>query len=70
MAEKVARWTIENMRDPSGYFYYRKYPVLTARTPYFHWGQATMFKALAHLCLSLSPRADEVTESAAASLPS
>ena len=49
MAEKVARWTMENMRDSSGYFHYRKYPALTAKTPYFHWGQATMFKALAHL---------------------
>ena len=47
--EKVAHWTIENMQDPKGYFYYRQYPLLKAKTPYFHWGQATMFKALAHL---------------------
>ncbi len=53
MAKKVAAWTIENMRDETGYFYYRRYPLLTARTPYFHWGQATMFKALANLLLSL-----------------
>ena len=51
MAEKVARWTIQNMRDLSGYFYYRKYPMMSAKTAYFHWGQATMFKALAHLLL-------------------
>jgi hypothetical protein len=57
MAEKVARWTIENMQDPSGYFYYRKYPLVTSRTPYFHWGQATMFKALAHLLLKTESRA-------------
>lgn len=48
-AERVALWTIENLWDRKGYFHYRKYPVLTAKTPYFHWGQATMFKALAHL---------------------
>jgi rhamnogalacturonyl hydrolase YesR len=48
-AATVARWTIANMQDRSGYFYYRRYPWLTARTPYFHWGQATMFKALTHL---------------------
>jgi hypothetical protein len=48
-AALVARWTIENMQAPSGNFYYRKYPLLTARTPYFHWGQSTMFKALSHL---------------------
>ena len=52
MARKVADWTIANMRDRSGYFYYRRYPWLTAKTPYFHWGQATMFKALAHLLLA------------------
>lgn len=52
-AAKVAAWTINDMQDPSGYFYYRKYPLLTARTPYFHWGQATMFKALSHLLLKL-----------------
>jgi hypothetical protein len=49
MAMKVADWTITNMQAPSGYFYYREYPLLKARTAYFHWGQATMFKALAHL---------------------
>ncbi len=51
LAEKVARWTIQNMQDHTGYFHYRQYPALTSKTPYFHWGQATMFKALAHLQL-------------------
>ena len=27
----------------------RQYPFLKAKTPYIHWGQATMFKALASL---------------------
>jgi hypothetical protein len=46
----VARWTIRNMQDERGFFVYRKYPFgVTARTPMLHWGQATMFKALAHL---------------------
>ncbi len=53
-ASRVAEWTIENMQDPKGFFYYRKYPLLTAKTPYFHWGQGTMFKALAHLLYKLS----------------
>ncbi|HET6178767.1 MAG TPA: hypothetical protein VFE61_17700 [Candidatus Sulfotelmatobacter sp.] len=53
MARKVADWTIENMRDESGYFYYRRYPFLTAKTAYFHWGQASMFKALSHLLLAI-----------------
>jgi hypothetical protein len=59
LAGKVARWTIQNMQDRrEGYFYYRQYPLLTARTPYFHWGQATMFKALAHLALTQSQRSE------------
>jgi hypothetical protein len=37
------------MQDRSGYSYYRCYPLITAKTPYFHWGQATMYKGLAHL---------------------
>ena len=50
-AETVADWTLQNLQDPDGHFYYRQYPMMTAKTPYFHWGQATMFKALAHLLL-------------------
>lgn len=46
---KVAAWTIRNMQDPKGYFYYRQYPLIKAKTPMLHWGQATMFKALAVL---------------------
>jgi len=49
MAIKVAQWTVSNMQDPSGYFYYRKYPLITNKTPTLHWGQATMFAALALL---------------------
>ncbi len=55
-AVRTATWTIENMRDRTGYFYYRVYPGRTAKTPYFHWGQATMFKALSHLLLRLDER--------------
>lgn len=51
----VASWTIRHMQDPRrGFFYYRRYPLFTAKTPYFHWGQATMFKALAHLLRRLA----------------
>ena len=57
LSQKVAHWTIDNMQDKSGYFYYRKYPVLTARTPYFHWGQGTMYKGLSHLTLRLAQQA-------------
>ncbi len=49
LSRRVAEWTIAHMQDRDGHFYYRRYPLLTARTPYIHWGQATMFKALATL---------------------
>ena len=50
LAYKVASWTIHNMQDPTGYFYYRRYaPWLVNKTPTLHWGQATMLCALAGL---------------------
>jgi hypothetical protein len=64
LSRKVAEWTIANLQAPSGHFYYREYPLMKARTPYFHWGQATMFKALAHLLSRLD--ASRVKPAAAA----
>jgi len=49
LAAKVARWTITNMQAPDGHFYYRDLGWKKVKTPMFHWGQGTMFKALAHL---------------------
>ena len=55
LAVKVAQWTIQNMQDPGGYFYYRRYsPWLVNKTPMLHWGQATMLCALTGLCKSLN----------------
>ena len=51
---KVAQWVILNMQDEKGYFYYRKYPLLRAKTPMLHWGQATTYKALSTLLLKMS----------------
>lgn len=53
-AVSVANWTIDNMQDKTGYFYYRKYPLMTNKTPTLHWGQATMFAALATLLSHLN----------------
>jgi hypothetical protein len=57
LAQKVAAWTIENMQDRDGHFYYRQYPLIKAKAPMLHWGQATMFKALSQLYLVLQSSA-------------
>ncbi len=55
LALKIARWTIKNMQDRTGYFYYRRYsPGIVNRTPTLHWGQATMLCALAGLYKQLA----------------
>jgi polysaccharide biosynthesis protein VpsJ len=48
LAMKLAKWIIKHMQDRTGYFYYRQYsPWQVNKTPTLHWGQATMFSALA-----------------------
>lgn len=55
MAIKVAKWTIGNMQDKKGFFYYRQYPLgIKAKTPMLHWAQATTYKALTLLLLQIS----------------
>ena len=46
---RVTEWTIDNMQDKSGYFYYRILPSKMVKIPMIHWGQATMYKALTFL---------------------
>jgi hypothetical protein len=58
------------MQGSDGNFYYRQYPYLTAKTPYFHWGQSTMFRALSHLFLLLSKPSNLVQEIASNPLAS
>jgi hypothetical protein len=53
LALTIARWTIGNMQDRTGYFYYRRYGFIINKTPTLHWGQATMMSALSRLYLSL-----------------
>jgi hypothetical protein len=49
LAEKVAVWTVENMRSDEGYFYYQKNRFHTVKTPMIRWSQAWMSYALARL---------------------
>jgi len=50
LAENVARWTIENLQDSQGFFYYQKRRFYTVKKPYMRWSQAWMLYALARLC--------------------
>jgi len=49
MAQQIASWTISNLRDPQGYFYYQRRRFYTVRKPYMRWTQAWMLYALARL---------------------
>lgn len=48
-ARQVAVWTIENMQDADGFFYFQRRRLVVNRTPMLHWGQATMLHALVTL---------------------
>lgn len=49
LADKIARWAIENLRDPRGFFYYQRRRFHTVRTPYMRWSEAWMMYGLARL---------------------
>lgn len=52
-AHRMARWTIQNMQDRDGHFYYQRGRFLTNKIPYIRWGQAWMFYALSELIWAL-----------------
>jgi hypothetical protein len=49
LARKVANWTIQNLRDRRGFFYYQRRRFYTVRKPYMRWTQAWMLYALSRL---------------------
>ena len=51
LSRNIASWTINNMRDKTGFFYYQKYPYLTNRVSYIRWAQAWMLYALSEVVL-------------------
>lgn len=46
-ARHVISWTLNNMQDNSGYFYYQKWPFFKNKIPHMRWGQAWMMLAMA-----------------------
>lgn len=49
--EKVAKWTINNMQSPQGYFYYQVKRGISSKIPYMRWSNAFMFNALSYYLL-------------------
>ena len=49
MAQKTAGWTIKNMLDQRGCFYYQRRKNSVVKTSFMRWGQAWMTYALARL---------------------
>jgi len=48
LANKVLDWTINNMQDKKGYFYYQMKPYFSSKIPYMRWAQAWMFYAFSN----------------------
>lgn len=53
LAEKVLEWTIRNMQDKRGYFYYQLKPGISSKIPYMRWSNAFMMKAMADYLSSI-----------------
>jgi hypothetical protein len=54
LAQTVATWTIQNLRDTRGFFYYQRRRFYTVRKPYMRWTQAWMLYALSRLLEELN----------------
>ena len=46
LAKKVLIWTIENMQDKKGYFYYQLKKGISSKISYMRWSNAFMFNAM------------------------
>jgi hypothetical protein len=59
LAEKVAGWTIENMRDAKGFFYYQKRKDKLVKTSFIRWSNAWTLFALAKLIETKGEKSSE-----------
>ena len=46
LGEKVLAWTLKNMQDKKGFFYYQLKPGISSKISYMRWSNAFMFQAL------------------------
>ena len=51
LAEKVMGWTIKNMQDKKGYFYYQLKKGMSSKISYMRWSNAFMFCAMSYYLL-------------------
>lgn len=51
LAKKVMTWTIENMQDKKGYFYYQMKKGVSSKISYMRWSNAFMFYAMSFYLL-------------------
>jgi hypothetical protein len=52
-AHRIADYTIRHLYSKTGgFFYYKKYPWVTIKTPFIRWGQAWMLLALTEMAIS------------------
>jgi rhamnogalacturonyl hydrolase YesR len=49
LCEKVAKWTIDNMQNKSGFFNYQKNKTISSNIPYIRWAQSWMFYSLSYM---------------------
>lgn len=52
LVDQVMNWTVNNMQDSQGYFYYQKKKYWTIKIPYMRWSQAWMAHSLMVLNIS------------------
>jgi rhamnogalacturonyl hydrolase YesR len=55
---KIADWTIKNMFDKDGFFYYQFRRLYKIKIPYMRWAESTMLLSLSYLLLKLQKNRD------------
>lgn len=53
LAQKVFKWTVSNMQDKKGYFYYQLKIGKSSKISYMRWSNAFMFNALSYYLLNI-----------------
>lgn len=51
LEDKVLNWTLQNMQDKKGYFYYQLKEGVSSKISYMRWSNAFMFNALSYYIL-------------------